>query len=85
MLPVVTWAKVLTGVRQAKWMSWTCAAVRQAEARRCGTLVAGMQQQPHRHRSLPLAVMPLGIHAKFSILRRDSMSCIADALAYLIR
>ncbi len=75
----------MTGVRQAKWMWLMCAAARQAEARRCANLVDGMQQQPHRQRSLPLAAVGLlGIHAKFSMLRRDSKSCIADALAHFI-
>ncbi len=81
MLPVVSKASVC----QAKWMSWTCAAARQAEARRCANLVQGMQQ-PHRHRYLPLAAVGLlGIHAKFSMLRRDSKPCIADALAHFIK
>ncbi len=82
MLPAVMWSKVMTGVRQAKWMLWTCAAARQAEARRCATVVTAMQRQPHRHRYLPLAMEN---HAKFSMLRRDSKSCIADALSHFIK
>ncbi len=84
MLPVVTWAKA--SIHQVKWMSWTCAAARQTEARRCATVVTVIQQQPHRHRYLCLAAVGLiRSHAKFSMLRRDSKSSIADALSHFIK